>query len=188
MNRKICKTANCDRPVIFRNGLPVSKWCPNCTLKKNYKKSSLQRAHKKTLKSPKIRTERQRAIDRADSWFSRFIRLKYSVEHGQILFCRCFTCGMPHNIKNIDCGHYINRGNHKVRWSTNNARPQCKRCNKWRSGEHHKFEQHLIKEIGQSAVDELKQEANKIADFSTAEIREIAKVFRLEVRRIEKEK
>ncbi len=45
----------------------------------------------------------------------------------------------------------------------------------------------MKKEIGTAAVEELKEKAEKIANYSVQEIRDIAKVFRLEVRRIEKE-
>ena len=184
--RKVCKTIDCERLVIYRNGIPTSKWCPNHYYKRIYKKSSIERAHDK-VKVPKPRTPRQRATDRADEWFSRYIRLKYSIVHGGIVYCRCYTCGMPHQIKNIDCGHYIGRGDHPIRWHINNARPQGKQCNYYRSGEHRKFEQNLKKEIGTAAVEELKQKAEKIANYSVQEIRDIAKLYRLKVRRLEKE-
>ncbi len=186
---KVCKTKDCERFVVYgRNGLPTSKWCPNCYYKRIYKKSSIERAHKKDkVKVPKPRTPRQRAIDRADEWFSRYIRLKHSYIVGQVVFCRCYTCKMPHQIKNIDCGHYIGRGDHPVRWDPNNARPQGKQCNYYHSGEHRKFERNLRKEIGTAAVEELKQKAEKIANYSVQEIRGFARAYRIAVRLKEEE-
>lgn len=187
ITKRKCKTSNCDNLIVYRNGIPTSKWCPSCTLKRNYKKSSLERAHKKTLKLPKIRTPRQRAIDRADEWFSRYIRLINGIVFIDTVVCECFTCGNFHNIKNIDCGHFINREHFAVRWEVNNARPQDTHCNCYRSGKHYQFEQRLIKEIGQSGIDDLKERAKRIADYSTEQIREIAKTYRISVRLKEKE-
>ena len=48
---KICKTPGCDKHIVFRNGLPVSKWCPNCTYKRNYAKARLNPKNK--IKKPK---------------------------------------------------------------------------------------------------------------------------------------
>ncbi len=45
----------------------------------------------------------------------------------------------------------------------------------------------MKKEIGTAAVEELKQKAEKIANYSVQEIRDIAKVYRLEVNRLQEE-
>ncbi len=184
---KVCKTPSCNRHVVYRNGIPTSKWCPNCTLKRNYKKSSPERAHKKTLKSPQIRTSMQKAIAVADMWHSRYVRLIGATVYGDMAIGECYTCGSFNNIKKMDCGHYIGRGHHTVRWEVNNARPQCTKCNCYQGGKHFEFEQRLLKEIGSAAVQELKDKANEIADYSVAEVRDIAKTYRISVRLKEQE-
>ena len=184
---KVCKTPSCEKLIVYRNGIPTSKWCPNCTYKRNYAKSSLERAHKKASKSPKIRTSMQKAIDRADEWFSRYVRLIGAKRFGDVIYAECYTCGGFFNIKKMDCGHYIGRGHHTVRWEVNNARPQCTKCNCYQGGKHFEFEQRLLKEIGIESVNELKEKANSTANYTVAEIRGIAKTYRVATRLKEQE-
>ena len=156
-NKKFCSKKGCDRYVVYRNGIPQSKYCANHYYQSLYKNSSIERTHKKTPKVPKPRTQKQNAIDRTDEWFSKYVRLINGTVYGDTVICECFTCGTFHNIKKMDCGHYIGRGHHSVRWEVNNARPQCTKCNQYQSGKHFEFEQRLIKEIGQGGVDDLKE-------------------------------
>ena len=185
---KICKTPGCDKSVVInqQTGIPFSKYCPNCLYKRSYAKARLNPKNK--VKKPKIRTPRQRAIDRADEWFSKYTRLIGAKRFGDVIYNECYTCGAFFNVKKMDCGHYIGRGHHYVRWDVNNARPQCTKCNCYQGGKHFEFEQRLIKEIGQTAVDDLKKRANKTSDYSVEHIREIAKTYRISVRLSEKEK
>ncbi|KKN76957.1 hypothetical protein LCGC14_0364490 [marine sediment metagenome] len=187
--KKLCK-CGCGRAVVInrQTGISYSKYAPNCLYKRNYAKSNIKNAHKKTLKLPKSRTPMQRAVGRADFWFSKYIRLIKATVYGDIVYVECYTCRTLNNIKKMDCGHFIGRGHHSVRWEVNNARPQCTKCNCYQGGKHFEFEQRLLKEIGTVAVDELKEKGKNISDFSEKEIREIVKIYRVSVRFIEKEK
>lgn len=185
---KVCIKLGCHRLIVYRNGIPTSKWCPNCTLKRNYEKSSLERAHKKVSKLPKFRSPMQRAIDRADEHFSKYIRLIRATVSGNSVVVECYTCRNYFHIKKMDCGHFIGRGHHTVRWDVNNARPQCTKCNKFQQGKHFEFEQRLLKGIGIAAIQMLKYEAHKIANYSEKEIREISDTFRISVKLIQQEK
>ena len=182
---KPCKTPGCDKTIVYRNGLPTSKYCPACTYKRHYAKARLNPKNK--IKKSKIRTPRQCAIDRADEWCSKYVRLINGKVFGNTIVVECFTCGSWHDIKNIDCGHFINREIMPTRWEVNNLRPQDTHCNRYKSGRHHQFEQRLIKDIGIEVVNELKEKANEIANYSIQEIREIAKTYRVAVRLKEKE-
>ena len=134
---------------------------------------------KNGLKSKRGKTERQKAMDRADMWFSRYIRLKYSFEQSGKLFCKCYTCGNPKGIKNIDNGHFQRRGSKTTRFDENNARPQCKQCNYYHSGEFEKFEIKLIKDIGQKNVNELKKLSQSIGEDNEIFYREQANKYRI---------
>ena len=112
-------------------------------------------ASKKEAVKPK-KTPKDRARSLADMWFSKYIRLNYSFEANGELFCRCYTCGIIKHIKDIENGHWQRRGFLNTRYNTDNCRPQCTKCNCFKSGEPERFEIHLIKEIGQDRVNELK--------------------------------
>ena len=114
--------------------------------------------------------------------------MKYSKIFNGVVFCQCYTCGKINPIKQkTDNGHYIGRGHWAVRYDERNTRPQCKFCNRHREGMKFEFEQKLIQEIGQSEVDELKKLALTIVNYSTEDIRVIAKKYRIKVRTKEKD-
>jgi hypothetical protein len=161
----ICKCGKEFKPY-YRNEIIVSKKCPSCRHKEAYEKGKdkppIQRnnpkfATKTSGKPKKKKTPRQCAMDRADEWFSKYIRLRYSFEDRGELYCRCYTCNRPHPIKQIENGHYVNREHKTVRFHPNNARPQCTHCNCYRSGKHAIFGTKLAKEIGVEEVDNLRQ-------------------------------
>lgn len=186
-NEMTCEESSCDKKFkpTYRNGIIVSKKCPNCRLKSLYKQVELkgvQLASELTIKRNKTekrkKTERQKAMDRADEWFSRYIRLKYSFESGGELFCRCYTCGNTHSILEIQNGHFQRRGYKTTRFHINDARPQCVQCNYHHSGEPEKFELNLIRDIGHDKVNELKRLAQEIGEDNEIFYREQASKYR----------
>lgn len=165
--------------------------CPTCLIEQN--KALLRQAHSKAGKtttnkekvarnaldaSKKKKTPRQRAMDRADMWFSRYIRLFFSFESDGVLLGKCYTCGKIGSITSFDCGHFQRRGSKTTRFDPSNARIQCRKCNYFRSGEFEKFEINLIKEIGQEQVDYLKQLSQEIGEDNELFYREQAAKYR----------
>ena len=151
---------------------------PTITKKGNVKKTGFKRG----------KTEKQKARDRADKWFSRFIRLKNAFDYGGTIVTRCYTCNKTYNVKNLDCGHYINREHISVRFNENNARPQCTYCNHYRSGKHFDFGVKLAKEIGVEEFDNLRQLAMFTDNDNELYFREQAEFYRKNVNEIIKEK
>lgn len=184
---------SCGRSIPApRNSTIWAKQCPSCTLKDAFKKKSsnkvsLSSKHKNkssvlVSKSPKLR-----AMERADMWFSRYIRLKYSHEYSGHTFCKCYTCGNLHDIKLIDCGHYVNREHKTVRFNENNSRPQCTYCNRYRSGRHLEFGVKLASEIGAEEFDNLRQLSLFPGEDNEIFYREQAKIFRNKFNQLIKE-
>lgn len=91
---------------------------------------------------PKGISKLKRELDRL---FSIYIRAKYPKE--------CYTCGFKGKLQN---GHFVSRMYLSTRWDEANCRPQCRVCNIWQSGRAVDFEEHLIKDLGREAVEELK--------------------------------
>lgn len=160
----ICKTHNIEKIKRFNSTLYI---CPKCESEARIKKNkallnssymkSTDRCSTSLKQGKKRKSPRQKAMDRADEWFSKYIRLKYSFESCGELVCRCYTCNSIHWIKQLDCGHYVNREHKTVRFDENNARPQCVFCNQHRSGRHAIFGLNLEKEVGAEEVDRLRQ-------------------------------
>jgi hypothetical protein len=103
----------------------------------------------KKIKYPTLKT--------ADSNFSKSRRLEcvVAVEDPDHAYARCYTCGALMNIKYMDNGHYIKRGNKSVRFNRMNTFPQGTCCNKYGKGEQEKFRAHLIEDFGSEKVAEL---------------------------------
>ena len=91
-------------------------------------------------------------IKKLDKIFSEYIRMRYADANGIV---RCVTCGKPDHWKFMDCGHFIPRGNHSVRWDEINCAPQCKICNQLEGGRTEKFQDYLIEQYGAEAVEML---------------------------------
>ena len=173
-------------------------FCPDCDREKSQariknnnsilSRSSIKRKERSLNGEKKSKTPRQKAMDRADMYFSRYIRLLYSVERSGILVSKCYTCGSIHSMKSTDCGHWQRRGYKTTRFNENNARPQCRQCNHYYQGKPEVFERKLIEEIGQQSVNELKELAFETGDDSEQFYREQADIFRLKTKELLKQR
>ena len=160
-----------DFKPYYRNGIIVSKSCPNCSLK-----SLLKSLHKEvppfgvrfntklpensTEPKKRVKTSRQKWMDKADKVFSQYIRVKHSFQSGGELFCHDIITGKLYHIKHIDNGHCFSRKFKSTRYEVDNCRPQNRSSNRF-SGEadHYKFIKNLKAEIGPerfSRLEELK--------------------------------
>jgi len=164
------------------------------------KEALLQKGSEIVLtKQKKNRSEYKKAKDRADEWFSRYIRLKYSFISGDgELYCKCFTCGNMKLTKEkrsgnivvepgIELGHWITRENEQVRHHENNARPQCTKCNCYKNGRPDIFERNLRSEIGDDKVDKVKSISLISMPVNEFTLRERAKYYRILTHKLQNE-
>lgn len=80
-------------------------------------------------KGPK--TDRQKLINKLDTAFSEFIRLRDSDHQG---VCKCITCGDFKHFTKMDAGHFVTRDNMITRWDEQNVNAQCPACNRFQGG------------------------------------------------------
>ena len=129
------------------------------------------------------KSDRQRAIEKADKYCSLYVRLSNADSNG---YCRCYTCNKRKHRKEIQCWHRVGRTSFVVRWDLDNVRPQCVWCNdkRWGNGRPVVFKANLIDEIWIDRVNAIDEKA--IAEVrdpvnvkpSTPEILEIADKFK----------
>jgi hypothetical protein len=108
----------------------------------------------KTIRSspkPKI-INKKLLIKQADTVFSKYIRTKYQLKNG---FVECYTCGKKLEYSKSQCGHFISRSYHSLRFDVNNARVQCSGCNVFKKGNYMEYTMRLIKKHGIEFVDAL---------------------------------
>jgi len=168
----ICKKHNIEKIQLWGKTIFVCTECEKQRKKKASDKliqknrSLLAQSHENKSKEPKNalkskkkeNTPRQKAMNLADDWFSRWVRINfaYDILTDGTVICKCYTCGSIKKAVLMQCGHWQCRGFKRTRFDERDARPQDVKCNYHRSGEPEKFEINLIKEIGQDAVNELK--------------------------------
>ncbi len=116
-----------------------------------------------------------------DSWFSKYIRLKYADHTGNV---KCYTCGKTLHWKQAHCGHFVPRHYLATRWDENNCRVQEVGCNVFGNGQILEFEEKLIKEIGQKKVDEIKKKRHQITKLDRNWYEEKISHYKNEVKKL----
>jgi len=176
----ICTKHGIEKRAKYNSSLFV---CPACA-----REQSLARiAHNKSLLKgaktgkrqvagdSKQKTPRQKAMDRADRWFSRYIRISkaFRIIDGDVI-CQDIITGKPYNAKHIDNGHLFSRQFKTTRFEPDNCWPQNRSSNRF-SGEadHYKFRDKVLKLIGDerfNRIDKLrKQTGDDSLEFYTTQ-------------------
>lgn len=119
----------------------------------------------------------------------------------------CISCGKLMNVKGAQGGHYVSRRIRTTEIEPDNVWPQCPRCNGPLSGNIVAFRANLVKRIGVARVERIENLANAsqgddeaftrlsehdkravILKRNDMEYERLAKTFRGEARRLQKEK
>jgi hypothetical protein len=101
----------------------------------------------------KVQRPLKSLIHTLDRIFSEYIRRRDADENG---ICRCITCNQPFHWKDGDAGHFIQRDRMATRWNEHNVHAQCKRCNRFRSGEQYQHGKAIDARHGAGTADRLK--------------------------------
>ena len=181
----------CGRPVYQRpNSTIIKKLCPTCELKSVQGESKPFRQSFRTMpgqSNAKDKTGLKKAKNKsyymklADLWFSRYIRVKHSVNVGGECYCKDIITGKLYAANNIDNGHYFSRSHMSTRFDEDNCRPQNRSSNRFRGeADKEKFRINLIKEIGQERFDELEIRSRKtVFNYSLDDLKILADVFKI---------
>ena len=113
--------------------------------------------------------------DKADMWFSRYIRRKYADWRGN---SKCVTCGIEKEWFELQCGHYESRGEHSVRFDERNAHPQCYACNCLRHGNYPRYAIFMLDTYGEEALKQLEKDAKKLIQYTAKDYQEIAENYK----------
>ena len=123
----------------------------------------------------------------ADKWFSIFVRLRDASESG---YASCCTCGIVDHWKNMDAGHFQDRGKPMTRFNEKNSHIQCKACNRFKNGEQYKHALYIDYKYGEgtaSVLDSLGRIRGQ-KYHTTLSLKEIAKEYRIKAKKLAKEK
>ena len=137
-------------------------------------------------KQPK--SDFQRLVARADTVFSKYIRLRDAIETPYGLYFRCISCGKLKPIAQADCGHYINRRHMSARYSEINCNAQCRECNRFDEGNLSGYREKLVMKYGEARVQLLESCRYQTAKIGTFELKILIDEYREKVKQLEKEK
>jgi len=123
--------------------------------------------------------------NKADTWFSRFIRLRASDENG---VGKCFTCGRIKEVKHMDCGHFVKRQHSATRFNEYNCQLQCKHCNAFEQGKDAIFRENLVSLYGEKIVLLLESSKRSFSKLGKVELNYLAELYKTKTNELLKEK
>ena len=180
----ICSERNCDNKFIphYRNGIIISRKCPNCQLKalrkpSNSKSVQLTSDTKTKPNKPEKRKKTKSSIDkRLDTAWSKLVKLKAGN--------KCVVCGSE---KALNSHHIYSRAKMSLRWSLENGICLCVGCHIGSKFSAHKtpidFNDWLYKNIGVEFMDGLKLMAHTQSNLHEFEKKYLLKELNSEIKK-----
>lgn len=167
--------AMCDKEFTPRSSL--QKVCsPLCAVKYTQAQKAKKAAK---LERAKVKQKREELATvpeltkKAQAAFNAFIRAR---DKGK----PCISCGAPlgHAPNSYDAGHYRSVGSAShLRFDENNVHGQCKKCNRYLSGNAVAYRAGLIERVGIDEVERLERD-NTPRKWSKDELRELAEKYK----------
>jgi hypothetical protein len=96
----------------------------------------------------------------------KLVRMKAADENG---YCRCVTCNKSYHWKQMQGGHFIERGRIPTKIVEENIHPQCEYCNQWgmkKASVVLIYREYMVDTYGSDFVDELIIQSNTVAKHS----------------------
>jgi len=164
--KKLCRDCNKNPPHTWR------RICMTCIqrIAKEKAKIALEKKKekaktKKQLAKKKKAFSESKLTDIADKLFSLYIRRRDK----DLPCCTCWQFK-----EDMQCGHFVTRGEYSVRWDEKNADKQCWLCNSkfWGNGEVWKHGKYIDKKWGEWTADYLEWQRGvcKVFDYQKLEI------------------
>jgi hypothetical protein len=183
---------NCGGDIPQRHNSTIQpKFCPKCALANLYKKAKegAKDQHRgtisgktsiySTVKKKSSKTRKTNFMEIADTWFSRWVRITHGIVVDGEVYSKDIITGKYYRAKLIDCGHYHSRYFNGTRYEPDNARPQNRSSNRFRGeADKPKFEQNLIREIGEERFQQLAVKSKSNGKYGDYELKGIADTYR----------
>ncbi|MBR1526863.1 MAG: recombination protein NinG [Prevotella sp.] len=145
------------------------------------KRKKKEPSEKKSRKSPTLST----LVDRLDTVFSKYIRLRDAMPSGMF---RCISCGQIKPISQADCGHFHSRIHMSTRFDEDNCHAECRFCNRFSADHIIGYRENLIKKIGGQRFALLEVKAHQSHKYAHFEIEQLIKYYRARVEMLQREK
>ena len=114
------------------------------------------------------------------SWFSKYIRMKYSDDNG---YCKCVTCGMVNHYTSMHAGHFIARAQgNACYFEEDNVHVQCYRCNINLGGNGPEYYPFMVETYGEERVHELRELSKTTRKFTVNDLLEMEAEYKQKVK------
>lgn len=135
-------------------------------------------------RAPKV-SDRSKLVRKLDEIFSEYIRIRNSDPSGCVI---CITCGDKHHWTDVDCGHFVKRGNMATRWHLQNSGGQCRLCNSTHDGKEDLHAEAIDTLYGPGTAESLRQLGKGEKHFMDYELQGMYEELRKEVKALKQEK
>lgn len=115
---------------------------------------------------------------KADKYFSLYIRHRDVNYNG---LGQCITCGRYASIKQSDAGHFINRDRESTRYDEKNCHFQCRKCNRFQSGNQYEHGIKIDEKYGEGTADKLLQKSKMLCKRTKQDYEWIAEHYKNKV-------
>ena len=125
------------------------------------------------------------SLEKKLDWiFSKFIRLRDTKQYG-FKYGKCISCGRVLPFEQLDCGHFHSRIHRNTRYDEDNCSIECRYCNRMSADHLIKYQENLIKKIGQKRFDLLKVKASMTCKRTAFELELLIKEYEKKVKALE---
>lgn len=121
-------------------------------------------------------------INPADSAFSKCVRAANNYT--------CYKCENVYDKSSsgLHCSHNFSRRHRTIRWCKENALPLCYGCHQWFGGNPADSGKWLVEQLGDGAIDILREKMNSKIKVPKSEEKEIAAHYRAQLNLIEQKR
>ena len=110
-----------------------------------------------------------------DKVFSEYIRRRDADEYGRV---KCCTCPAVAHWAEMDCGHFVSRGNMSTRYDEMNCHAQCKTCNQVNGGEWGTHMKYIADRYDYGVPGDLIRQGHQVKHWTRSELHEMIKLYR----------
>jgi len=126
-----------------------------------------------------MKTERQKAKDKAWKAISQYIRHKECIETtGDPEYGTCCTCGRVKNRIELQAGHYISGRTNSILFVEDGIHIQCIYCNMYNEGNKSEYERYMLDRYGKEKCDRLKDLKHIQKSLSLFELKAIEQEYK----------
>ncbi len=137
----------------------------------------------------RARTKKRRSISSAKAacWrvFSTWVRMRDCLRTTDSLeWGECVSCGHTFEFDKLDAGHFIAKksGNY---FSEMGVNAQCRKCNRYLSGNQLPYRREIIERYGKGVDLELEEEAHQSKKFTVQELDDLRQHYENEIAELE---